>query len=254
MSNVVFKTPPILAGSTQQQIASVRDYLFYMQKSLTDALNNLDAGNFSAGAAQELITSSGAEVSKEMSSQVQTLKELIIKNADIVRTEMDELKTELSETYVAQSEYGEYKEETTSSITANARAIEQEISARSELNVNIDNVDSSLQTYISETQGRIRLGVVYENDVPVIGVAVGQDVKTTGTVVVDGKTYDVIDTNSYMSVFTAQELAFYMNDVKVAYMSNTELVITKARITDSFKIGDWLLQDTANGLVLKYDG
>lgn len=94
------------------------------------------------------------------------------------------METELRSSYVAKSEFGAYQEQVDAKFTATAENVTQSIRYVSELEGRLDEQAGDLQgliSYRTETKGYIRQGIVgYEDTVPTIGIAIGQDIQTTG--------------------------------------------------------------------------
>ena len=72
---------------------------------------------------------------------------------------------------------------------------------------------------------------------------------------VDGKTYNVIDTSSNMSVWTPERLAFYINGTEAAYFSNGALYAGTVIVQQKLVVGQnkWQI-DHASGLTIKWIG
>lgn len=256
MSNLI--TPPVLRGTETQQLAQLRDYLFQLHRQLGTALTAVEEGNITTEAAQKISqrATGGDSVTREaLSQQAAALKSLIIKTADIVRQEMDVITATLESDYVAKSDYGTYQESIQTQFTATAESVTQQINYAAEVAAAANAATGQeLRDYIVETQGFIRQGIVGYNGVtPIIGIAIGQDIQTTGTGTVDGKTYDEIDTSSAMSTFTADKLSFYLNGAEVAYVSNARLFITDAEITNRLTLGNWEISHN-RGFSIKWVG
>lgn len=190
------------------------------------------------------------------------LRDTIIKNAEIVNQSMEELSRALHGEYEAiSSEFGTYRNETDAKITANAEGITQAYS-------NIEEIDSKYGVAVNDTnQAVLALGdgavatntkfrelteayiksgkLYYEGATPVYGVAVGQLTYET----VGGE--ELVKRKGVYSVFTSEELAFYIDDVKVAYMRNKKLYINEAEFVSSVKIGRFTLEDGTNGFTIK---
>ena len=111
-----------------------------------------------------------------------------------------------------------------------------------------------MDNYITTTNGYIRQGVVgYEGLAPVIGIAIGQDIRVTGAKeTVGGKEYEVIDTTQNMSVWTAKKLSFYVNGSEVAYFANDALYVTGIH-TGTVTFPNWVVDD-GNGLSFRWAG
>lgn len=236
---VILPSPPMLQGNQTQQLQDVRRYLFRLVDQLNSSLNNLTEENFSPGGVQAL---TGA-TDEEKQTQAD-LKSLIIKNANEVRETIEVISKTLKSEYVAISDFGTFREDMENTITETAAGLEQEISTRSEI----------VNNFIAATNGYIRQGVVgYDGATPIIGIAIGQDIRLTGvTETVGGKVYEEIDTSQNMSVWTTTKLSFYVNGGEVAYFANDALYVTGIH-TGTVTFPNWVVDD-GNGLSFRWTG
>ena len=168
---------------------------------------------------------------------------------------MDERVESLSSTYVARSDFGTYREDINQRITANSTKIEQQFAFASEIQANTNRVEVDFAAYKTNVEGYIRQGIVgYDGTIPIIGIAIGQDIRTTGTSVeTDRGVFDEIDKRSNMSVWTTEKLSFYIGGQEAAYFSNGKLTVSQIatdRITGS---GKWDVSFT-NGVKFKWIG
>lgn len=117
---MLIETPKMdSTGSERKDLEQVRSYLFRMVEQLNVTLEGVDRA---ITVAQDLTakTSTGG-AGGEAEQSYDELKSLIIKTANEIRIEMDVIITELKGTYVAQSDFGTYKEETNRRIEENAK-------------------------------------------------------------------------------------------------------------------------------------
>ena len=168
---------------------------------------------------------------------------------------MDERVESLSSTYVARSDFGTYREDINQRITTNSTKIEQQFAFAAEIQANTNRVEVDFAAYKTDVQGYIRQGIVgYDGTIPIIGIAIGQDIRTTGTSVeTDRGVFDEIDKRSNMSVWTTEKLSFYIGGQEAAYFSNGKLTVSQIatdRITGS---GKWDVSFT-NGVKFKWMG
>ena len=250
--------PPILSGSDRQQLIQIRQYLYQMSRDLNLALNNLTADNFVTGAEAKKALG-GSEGSQEQQNpetrkQLSTLKSLIIKTAETVEAEMDVLEANLASTYVAQSTFGTFAEEINTQITATAENVQQTIDYQATLTDSLNGISNSFDQYVVETGGYIKQGIIgYEDVVPIIGIAIGQDIKVIGTDTKDGQEYEVIDTSSNMSVWTPEKLAFYVNGMEAAYVSNGAFYVADMYVLSRLFLNNWQISSN-RGLTIKWIG
>ena len=168
---------------------------------------------------------------------------------------MDERVESLSSTYVARSDFGTYREDINQRITTNSTKIEQQFAFAAEIQANTNRVEVDFAAYKTNVEGYIRQGIVgYDGTIPIIGIAIGQDIRTTGTSVeTEQGVFDEIDKRSNMSVWTTEKLSFYIGGQEAAYFSNGKLTVSQIatdRITGS---GKWDVSFT-NGVKFKWIG
>ena len=258
---VQLNTPPMLRGSGQEQLTQMRSYLYRLAEQLNGALNAIEADSLTEEAKDTLGSGAASEAAKQvredMGKTSSVLKDLIIKTAESVRSETQRVERELRSSYVAKSEFGAYQEQVDAKITATAENVTQSIRYASELEGRLDEQAGDLQgliSYRTETKGYIRQGIVgYEDTVPIIGIAIGQDIQTTGTQSVDGKTYDVIDTSHNMSVWTSKKLSFYVEGTEIAYFSNGALHVGHVELDRITAAGKWDVS-FSDGVAFKWIG
>lgn len=237
---VILPSPPMLQGSQAQQLNDVRRYLFRLVDQLNGSLNSLTEENFSESVAAAL----GGATKEEITQTQSELKSLIVKNANEVYQTIDVLTQTLKSEYVAISDFGTFRETMENTITETAAGLEQQINTQSEI----------VNNYMTTTNGYIRQGVVgYEGLTPIIGIAIGQDIRVTGArETVGGVEYETIDTTQNMSVWTTKKLSFYVNGSEVAYFANDSLYVTGIH-TGSVTFTNWVIDD-GNGLSFRWTG
>lgn len=253
-----FAQPPILRGSEKEQLVQMRQYLYRMSLDLNTALSSLTSDNFAPGA-----LGASAESGKGVQTQgggvangkgLAELKSLVVKTADTIRAEMDVLETNLSRTYVAQSAFGTFSEEINAQLAATAERVQQSIDYQAELTDSLHGISDDFEAYKIETGGYIRQGIIgYNGAVPVIGIAIGQDIRVTGTETSGDTTYDVIDTSSNMSVWTTEKLSFLVNGVEAAYVSNGAFYVSDMYVTSRLFLNNWQIS-ASRGLTIKWIG
>lgn len=221
--------------------ARTYSYLFQTAQALNLALSRLDESNFSEDSTARQILAGGqtAEQKKETEQGLGRLRTLIIKTADAVRAEQAALELRLQSTYVALSDFGDYQEEIDTRLTATAARIEQALSYYAELSDSLHGVSEDFDAYRIDVQGYIRQGVIgYDGAVPIIGIAMGRDLRVTGAKeTVDGTEYEVIDTSSNMSIWTPDKLSFYINGAEAAYFSNGALYVGTVIVKEKLVLG-----------------
>lgn len=221
--------PAAPAGTLAQQVQQQYTYLFRLAQTLNRAMEQVECTAGAQAAQTQRTTVSSREAREERAHQAATLKSLIIKSADVVRQEMDRLATELKGSYVAQSEFGDYLERISQRIEADPSQLSQYFKFASDIRADVDRVGVDFASYKTDVEGYIRQGIVgYDGTVPIIGIAIGQDIRTSQTgVETEQGVYDVIDKSSNMSVWTTEKLSFYIGGQETAYFSNGKLTVAQ---------------------------
>ena len=253
------RLPNISARADMQtQMAQMRSYMYQMVEQLNWALSAMDGG---ASAREQQLpgqtTAPASDNKKEddTNQRMANLRDLIIKSADVVRQEMDRLATELKGSYVAQSEFGDYLERISQRIEADPSQLSQYFKFASDIRADVDRVGVDFASYKTDVEGYIRQGIVgYDGTVPIIGIAIGQDIRTSQTgVETEQGVYDVIDKSSNMSVWTTEKLSFYIGGQETAYFSNGKLTVAQIAADRITGAGEWDVSFTS-GVKFKWIG
>lgn len=247
MQNIL--PPPALQGDERAQLTQLYRYLFRLSEQLNVGLSALEGGSATVMRAQNgsgsALSPAGTDPEQfwtEADAQYNSLKSLIIKTANIVRSEMDQIVTNLGSEYVAVSEWGEYKESVSREIEDTAKYTMENFEYNEEI-LNIPKMAAIFDSYRIEATGYIRRGIIGFDDenFPIFGIAIGQELKHK-EVTVGGEVYEVFDETQNMATYTADRLSFWVNGVEVAYLSNSELVVTRVIVSDSIQLGEWNIE------------
>ena len=164
------RLPNINAQTEAGQIAQMRSYLYQFAEQLKWALNTIETNP--NGENVELKDAVGNVLAKTEEAKAQetfnSIKDLIIKSADIVEAYSEEIDNllDLNGRYVAQSEFGTYKKDTNQTISANSEGVTQSLTK-------VENIDGRLR----KQEGSIRYGNVktyLTEDGETIGIEVGE--------------------------------------------------------------------------------
>ena len=238
---------PNITGTTEREmLTQIRSYLYQVVPQLQWALNNLGTPSSSSSVIiQQTGRSTAPSSSSSFNAEVafKDLKPLIIKSADIVQAYYDEISTRLEGMYVAESDFGTFRENTEQTISQSSTDIEQLFTNLQGIITEIDNLNFTL----AEVNAHIRSGLLYNDDngIPVYGLEIGQ--KNT----IDGK-----EVFNKFARFTADRLSFYdQNDNEVAYVSDYKLYIRNVEIKDTFQEGGYKDFINSNGgIITKWVG
>ena len=262
----------------------VYDYLYQLQEYLSTALGSAAAP--AAANAAGPSARSDAPAAEELARQVRYLKALIVKTADTVEShtavDLSGLRSmvealgdviegdgglrvqllAICSDYVARSQFGEYAESVDQRLEATAAGLTQYVGYLAELEADLDAVSADFAAWRVASEGYIRSGVVgYRADeTPIIGIAIGQNLTVLqdasgadATVTVDGVAYKVVEQKGFRAIYAADELSFWQDGNKVAYMSNNQLCITDVVALARLRLGSWSVTDTAAGLTLRWE-
>lgn len=250
--------PNITNENQQQALLQMRSYLYQLSGQLNWAFSTLETGG-ATGSDIAIVGSDGAikddaEEGRYPEDVFNDLKGLIIKSADIVNAYYDTIKARLDGQYVAESDFGTFQENLTSTITATAEGVVQQFGYESRLDA-LDAAAAGFDVYRNKTEGYIRQGFIDydEHDVPIIGVAIGQNLKST-TVEVGKQILEKFDETQSCAFYTSEKVSFRIGGNEVAYISNRKLYILDAEVTGSLTVGGWLMSHGSAGLTLRYIG
>ena len=231
-NNILFDNPPVLNGSAQDKLIQLHSYLGIISSQLNSMAMDVEIRQLKAEEKVQAIAQQKDENQGE--SDFIKAKSLIIKTAEIVRTEMDEIRTYLQTQVEAVSEqFGTYQESMEATISATAAGILQEYN----IEERISGVEADTEEFIRATSQYIFSGLLDENT-QTYGIAIGYNVtNANGT----------LNNNNKMATFTADRLSFWQNGAEVAYFSNNRFHIANGEVSDSMKMGNYIFKTFANG-------
>lgn len=136
---------PNITGKTErEQIEEIKRYLFQLVDEIQFAGNGAQPTSGAITTSQQRVSSlssSGTNAREVFAA----LKPLIIKSADIVNAYYEKISTKFEGEYVAQSDFGTYKEQTAQEIEENSTAIKQNFT-------NIQTIDTDLQGIFTDVE------------------------------------------------------------------------------------------------------
>lgn len=149
------RLPNINGLSEKEQIAQIKTYLYQLVGELQYALGD---SNASSGEVVVQPGQNGKEYAAsdlEIQSAFSVLKPLIIKSAEIVNAYYETINKRLSGVYVAQSEFGTYKEETAQTISGNSTKIEQAFTNVQTIDTDLQGVFADVEAVDSKLEGEV---------------------------------------------------------------------------------------------------
>ena len=247
--------PPAPRGSVSQQVQQQYAYLFQLAQDLNRAMEQAESRERVTAKTAAAQQSKTKQERAEQGRQAAELKSLIVKSADTVRSEMERIQSELKGSYVAQSDFGTYLERVSQEIEEDPTKLERYFRFASEIQADTDRVEADFAAYKTDVEGYIRQGIVgYDGVTPIIGIAIGQDIRTTRTgVETERGVFDEIDKSSNMSVWTTEKLSFFIGGQEAAYFSNGKLTVAQIATDRITGAGKWDVSFT-NGVKFKWIG
>lgn len=237
MANVFFDTPPTLSGDEAGQLQQMYSYLYQMSEKLNTALMDISVEQLAPQERQVMLKLESEET--DVATAKETLKSLIIKTAEIVRHEMTEISTTLTDRYEAiSSEFGEYSRNLEATITATARGIMQEYNYDETIR-GLQQTDAGLLEFETRTNQYIFSGII-DPTTGEAGIAIGENVTNA-----DGS----LNSNNKMATFTKNRLSFFQGGREVAYYSDNAFYIKQGIIEHSLQMGSHVWRILDNGAI-----
>ena len=232
------RLPNITGKTYEDRLSQIQSYLYKLVGDLNYALSIVD--NSSSGYSQNIKVIKENSEEKSVNDAVNTfnsIKELIIKSADIVSSYSEQMKKTYNGLYVAQSDFGTYSQKTAQDIETNSKKISQIFS-------DIEQISNEIATEM-QTNAWIRSGLLEEsNGIPIYGIEVGQKTEINGEEIFNK-----------FARFTAGGIYFYLpgSNNAIAWLSGTTLFINKVEITGSLKMVKYIC-DLSDGISFMYIG
>lgn len=248
------RLPNITATTDKGQLEQIRSYLYQLAQQLNWAMDNIGS---KAGETVKKVEASSQQKNAVEQAQAtfSEVKSLIIKSADIVNAYYDEINRRLEGVYLAQSDFGDYKQETAVTLTANSESIGLIFENQQTIGSNVKDINNVLKadsngTTIIGAEAWCKIGVLAyeESGFPIYGMEIGQ---------VNTKNEDV----GYRKLAQYRSDGVHLfdqNGIEVATISDFKLRITNAeiisaKITSSLALGGYAII-TDNGLAFKWAG
>lgn len=267
--------PPILQGDALQQLAALRDYLVRLargseQEIMQTVAKNPETVREAASKAGAGTTGSGfgSGTAEDAARRAAALRALIVKTAEdsrsrdnVLAESVGELSYEMRQSYVAQSEFGEYQQEVLLLIDATARQIVESYGYLEMIratNAELGEMGDALAAYTTEISGQIRRGFLEDPDthLTVLGIAISQQLQFTGQEMTDGGwTYYELSPGQTLGLYTSTGWQFWVNGRKVGWFDSSDgMLHTVSQVVEQeIRAGDWVISHTG-GFGIKYIG
>lgn len=238
MTEVEIRLPELGGGTEAEQLRRMQSYLYALASQLQYAFDGVSREQ------SAVRTQLQAGEKQEKNGNFGAIKSLIIRSAEITEHFSQEIEKRLEGSFVAQSQFGTFRQETEQRMMATDSELRQEFLNLQQITSELAEVRDSLL----EVSASIRTGLLYYADsgAPVYGVEIGQQEREN----------DVVRFHKFARL-TSDKLSFYdSNDVEVAYISDRTLYVTDANVRDitaqtagvnRLRIGDYFWTQGADG-------
>lgn len=199
----MIRYPNIIGKTDAQKLEQMRSYLHQLADELNFQLDK--TGNLTSGYAPTANDIAKAvEKKNDPVSNFNDIKALIIKSADIVDAYYTEISKKLEGQYVAESEFGTFKETTEAQLTASSDRIEVALTKQETIEQDMDELERTMRSEISQTADSIKLEVidgtpgntatikltvgdnVYSGTIDMTGLVTFNNLETAGQTVING--------------------------------------------------------------------
>lgn len=252
---IKIETPPTFNGEPENRLKQVIAYLFRLSENLNVALNNLTYADIGGAATDANATGGSSSGGAGRGDAYEELRELIINTAGLVRAEEQRLEQEFTSRYEAIStDWGTFQENISNSIETTARGVVNSYGYDS-LIATLQEEAAGFSEYQIHTEGFIRQGFIDTDSegVPILGIAIGQNLTST-EVTIGGEKYQQFDDAQSCAFYTADRVSFRINGQEVAYISNRKLYIGDAEINNSMTFGGKWLVTHGTGFTIRWIG
>ncbi len=234
---IELRLPNITGETPEAQLAQIKNFLYSTIEQLNYALTVTDKATATlTQKVEKAVDTSSPE--KKAESTFNEIKNMIIKDADIVSAYKEEITKEYDGKYVAISDMGTYEENIKSSITEGPDGINVQLESLKEITTGLD-TDA-----VRKSEGYIKIGKIDEKDgTDVYGVEIGQNL-----------TGDDVKNKKVFSRYTADGTTLYnSNGVATIVIAAGKTKFSGNVTVDELTIDNFSL-NKSNGLGLYWEG
>ena len=154
---VELRLPNITGSTEKEQLAQLKSYLYQLTEQLQWALNTVSAPATTQQVVVQTAINAPSSSSQPFDTEVTfaALKPLIIKSADIVEAYYEEINRKLEGIYVAESDFGIFKEQTSQSISETSTGIERAFTDIQSINGDVGDLDSKYATEVGNLDTKL---------------------------------------------------------------------------------------------------
>ncbi len=230
------RLPNITAKNAEGQMVQMQSYMHQLVQQLNWAFNTISEAQSGNTSNVVVNTSSDENLPNKAEDTFNSIKALIIKSADIVKAYEETIMSDFNGEYFADSDFGTYLEQTSTSISTNSKRTEEVYTNVQTISTKVEGIEEDIRT----TNAYIRRGLLDNNNGKAIyGVEVGETTQ-------DG---------AYLKYarFVADRLSFFDKyDTEVAYIGNGCLyILGTSRFNGDVFFGKYKA-DTSDGLAFTW--
>lgn len=175
--------------------------------------------------------------SKKAEELENALDEYKKSNSALLQVTSDAIISAVEDRFVSKTELGDEVETLSAQITETAQGVTEVYAKSSALSEKIAEAEAGVNSYVSEMNAYIRRGELSEG---VYGIEIGRS------------------DSLIKARFTNERLSFYQGSAEVAYISGSNLYITRAEVLDYLRVGNsvegyFTFDATGNGLEVRWN-
>ena len=254
--SIEIRLPNITGITEKEQLAQVKSYLYQLAQQLQWAMGYMGTSNNTP--TKETKASDGSQIGLPSGVVAQStfnaIKPLIIKSAEIVKAYYEQIDSLLkaSGEYVAQSDFGEYRETNDLAVSATSTDILALFENTQTIKSSLDSIKLALSTegdttIIRSTDAWAKIGALETDDTDyyLYGMEIGQTNEINGKLV-----------EMKFARYTSEGVFLYDgNSNLVAQIAQKKLIISEAKFQTSHKMGGFKTFRLADGSVArKWEG
>lgn len=237
--SINIRLPNITAHDGAGKLSQMQSYMYQLVEQLNWALNTRETAGSGTALPTVRIQQSEALSQKEAEDTFNSIKALIIKSADIVMAYEQTILTNFNGKYFADSDFGQYLEETGRAIEENSKGVTESFTNIQKITTDLGGLEEEVRT----TNAYIKRGLLgYDsNGYAIYGLEVGETAENGSF--------------SKYARFTADRLSFYdIYGAEVAYIGAGCLyIVGKSVFLGEVQFGGYNA-DTADGLAFTWIG
>ena len=232
------RLPQITGRTEREQLEQMKAYMFQLTRDLNFALKVVKANETQTKQMTQGGAENGSQTTTEQESAMETfskVKNLIIKSADIVNAYYEVINKKLESIYVAESDFGTFKERAEGEFEATSENFTQHYTAIQEITDAVNNLNE-----LRKDSCYIKTGWL-DDEKTIAGVEIGKYSESSN------------GTDIGFARFTTDELAFYdgqgtKEENKLAWFSKYRSYFRNVRLIGNIELDSDYIIDTSDGL------